>query len=222
MAAASYGSSTGGIAPDFHLLAEALPQIVWVHRRDGTLEFVNQRGLTYAGLTRQRIGSFTLAARLLHPGDRRLAQRIWRDAQSRGAGYSLEARLRRSDGIYHWHRIQAHPMHDEHGALARWMGMATDVHDVKESDERSAFLLSLSTELASIEDPHELVCTAMARLRERLRASRATLAELDHEEGEAILLTQSDADPARIDVSARPLASFSLLALRALGAAALQ
>ena len=139
---------------------------------------------------------------------------IWRDARSREAGYNLEARLRRSDGIHHWHRVQAHPIRDERGSLVRWMGMATDVHDVKASDERSAFLLALSTELASIADPHDLVCTVIGRLRERLGASRATLAELDHSEGEAILLTQREDDPARIEVSTLPLASFALFTLQ--------
>ena len=202
------------VASDFHLLAESLPQIVWLQDREGAIEFVNRRGISYAGLSPASLASRTLIARALHPADRRRVRDIWRDARSREAGYSLEARLRRRDGVYHWHRIQAHPMRDERGMLVRWMGMATDVHDVKESDERSAFLLALSTELASIADPHDLVCTAMARLRERLGASRATLAELDHTEGEAILLTQREDDPARIEVSTLPLASFSLLALQ--------
>ncbi len=203
----------GAITPDFLVLAEALPQIVWVHGRDGKLEFINQRGLAYAGLSAGSVASRTLAARLLHPADRGRARDAWREAQSRGAGYSLEARLRRADGVYHWHRVQAHPMRDGSGPLMRWMGMAADVHDVKEREERSAFLLSLSTELARIADPQELVCTAMARLHERLATSRATLAELDHEEGEAILLTQGDEDPGRIEIATLPLASFDLLAL---------
>ncbi|MGH8260706.1 MAG: PAS domain-containing protein, partial [Steroidobacteraceae bacterium] len=212
MSAEPHGG-TGSIAPDFHLLAEALPQIVWVQRRDGTLEFVNRRGMSYAGLALGSFASSMLAARLLHPADRRRARMVWRDAQRRGAEYSLEARLRRHDGVFHWHRIQAHPMRDERGGFTRWMGMATDVHDVKESNERSAFLLALSTELACSGDPQDLVCTAMARLRERLDASRATLAELDHEAGEAILLTQSEADPARVEIATLPLAS-SLLAMQ--------
>ncbi|MGH8217509.1 MAG: ATP-binding protein [Steroidobacteraceae bacterium] len=202
------------IASDFHLLAESLPHIVWLQGRGGSIEFVNRRGISYAGLATVSLASRSLVARLLHPADRRRVRQSWRDGRSREAGNSLEARLRRSDGVYRWHRIQAHPLRDERGVLVRWLGMATDVHDVRMSDERSAFLLALSTELASIADPHDLVCLAMARLRERLGASRATLAELDHAEGEAILLTQRADDPARIEVSSLPLESFSLLALQ--------
>jgi PAS domain S-box-containing protein len=200
------------IAPDFYLLAENLPQIVWVHRGDGTLEFANQRGLTYAGITAQELASRLRMARLLHAHDRRRVRDEWRAAQARGIGFSLEARLRRSDGIYHWHLIQVHPMHDERGAVTKWLGTGTDVHAVRESEERSAFLLALSTELARIGEPHELLCTALGRLRERLRAKQVSLAELDHQAREAILLTQVEEDGSRIDISTVPIESLGVLA----------
>ncbi len=203
-----------GIAPDFHLLAETLEQIVWVHGSDGALEFANRRGLAYAGLEPRDLASATLGARLLHPLDRRRVRDTWRTAHAQRTGFSLEARLRRHDGIYHWHLIQAHPMRDASGTVSKWMGTATDVNAAKESNERSAFLLGLSTELARIADPQDLVCIAMLRLRERLHAARATLAELDHEEHAALLLTQSEKDASRIEISSLPLESFGLLALQ--------
>jgi PAS domain S-box-containing protein len=200
------------IAPDFHLLAESLPQIVWVHRNDGTLEFANQRGLAYSGLSAADLASPPLVWKVLHRQDRRHARNKWRSAQAQSSGYSLEARLRRSDGVYHWHLLQVHPMRDGNGTVVKWLGTATDVHAVKENEERSAFLLALSTELARIAEPHELLCTAMVRLRERLRATQATLAELDHEEHEAILLTEVEEDGSRIEISALPIESLGLLA----------
>jgi PAS domain S-box-containing protein len=200
------------IAPDFHLLAESLPQIVWVHRSDATLEFANHRGLTYAGLAAVDLASRPRVARLCHPHDRRRLGEEWRAAQARGIGFSLEARLRRADAVYHWHLIQVHPMRDAHGAVTKWMGTATDVHWVRESEERSAFLLALSTELARIGDPHELLCTAMGRLRERLKTTQVTLAELDHEAREAILLTQMERDGSRIEISTVPIESLGVLA----------
>ncbi len=213
MAAAINGRATAR-TPAFHLLAETLPQIVWVHGRDGKLEFINQRGLGYAGLGPRDLVSGAAGRRLVHPRDRRRVRTLWREAQARESGFSVEARLRRHDGVYHWHLIQAHPMRDEHGTVTRWLGTATDVHAVKESHERSAFLLSLSSELARIDEPQDLVCTAMVRLRERLGGARAILAELDREAQEAILLTQSEGDDSRIDISTVPLESYGLLALQ--------
>ncbi|HTW37859.1 MAG TPA: ATP-binding protein [Steroidobacteraceae bacterium] len=201
------------IAPDFHVLAESLPQIVWVHRSDGTLEFANQRALAYTGLSESDLDSPVPVTRLLHRQDRRRARHRWRTAQKETAGYALEARLRRGDGVYHWHLLRIHPMRDVQGAVARWLGTATDVHAAKEREDRSALLLALSTELARIADPHELLCTGMMRLRERLWANQTTLAELDHEERQAILLTQVGGDGSRIEISAVPIETLGLLAL---------
>lgn len=71
-----------------------------------------------------------------------------------------------------------------------------------------SFLLALSAELARISSPQEVICTAMARLRERLGAARVTLAELDEAQGEAIILRESGGEPARIEVTSVPLQSF--------------
>jgi PAS domain S-box-containing protein len=208
----SASSSPPASAPDFQFLAESLPQIVWVGRADGVLEFVNSGGLAYAGIEPEQLAGGAPGAEMIHPLDRAQAQDVWDQAVATARGFSLEARLRRYDGAYRWHLVQAHPIRDALGKVTKWMGTATDVHDVRERSERNAFLLSLSTELSRIADPHDLLCTAMMRLGERLHATRATLAELDHEEDEAILLTQCAGDEARIEITRLPLSAFGPLA----------
>src|SRR5262245_2635121 len=59
-----------------------------------------------------------------------------------------------------------------------------DVRQIVAANERMAFLLAVSTELARITSPQEVVCTAMGRLRERLGVARVTLAELDDQRNE--------------------------------------
>jgi len=71
-----------------------------------------------------------------------------------------------------------------------------------------SFLLAVAGELARIRSPQEVVCTAMARLRERLGAARVSVAELDEARGEALLLRESDGVGERIDISSVPLESF--------------
>jgi PAS domain S-box-containing protein len=71
-----------------------------------------------------------------------------------------------------------------------------------------SFLLAVAGELARIRSPQEVVCTAMARLRERLGAARVSVAELDESRGEALLLRESDGAGERIDVSSVPLEAF--------------
>src|SRR5262249_23601535 len=52
--------------------------------------------------------------------------------------------------------------------IVTWAGTPPEVQQIVEANDRMSFLLALSTELARIRSPQELVCTAMARLRERL------------------------------------------------------
>ena len=61
-----------------------------------------------------------------------------------------------------------------------------------------SFLLAIAGELARIRSPQEVICTAMARLRERLGAARVTIAEFDEARNEAILLRESDGIDERI------------------------
>jgi two-component system CheB/CheR fusion protein len=71
-----------------------------------------------------------------------------------------------------------------------------------------SFLLAVSGELARIHSPQEVVCTAMARLRERLGAARVSVAEIDEARGEAVLLRESNGVGERIDVESVPLQAF--------------
>ena len=71
-----------------------------------------------------------------------------------------------------------------------------------------SFLLSVSAELARIRSPQEVICTAMARLRERLGAARVTIAEFDETRNEAILLRESNGKGERIEVVNVPLDSY--------------
>ncbi len=71
-----------------------------------------------------------------------------------------------------------------------------------------SFLLSVAGELARIRSPQEVVCTAMARLRERLGAARVSVAELDEARNEALVLRESNGVGEHIDVASVPLESF--------------
>ena len=74
--------------------------------------------------------------------------------------------------------------------IVTWTGTPKDVEQILEANDRMSFLLALSTELARVRSPQELVCTALARLRERLGAARVTLAEFDELNRQAILLRE--------------------------------
>lgn len=207
--------AAAGSDTDFRLLAESLPQIVWVRSDEGALYFINRRGLEYSGLSFAQMALQRSPVEAVHPEDQRHFEVVWREAQQEGQSLGTEARLRRHDGVYRWHLIRAHPVRDSRGKVIKWMGTSTDIHDAKEGNERNLFLLDLATELSNLRHPQDLVCSAMLRLRDRLNASKVTLAEIDSASDEAIVLTQSDGGEARLEVTTVPVDSLRHLAVEA-------
>jgi PAS domain S-box-containing protein len=113
------------------LLAETLPQLVWVAEGDGRIVWFNQRWRTYTG---QPPGAEAWEP-ALHPEDRDSVAALWRSAVARQADFELEHRLRRADGEFRWFLRRAFPLRDEAARAIRWFGTCTDIHDLKLSQE---------------------------------------------------------------------------------------
>lgn len=123
-------------------LADAVPQPVWMLDAVGRAVHVNRRWLECFGPLPNEQDDVWL--QLLHPDDveRVLSKR--EAASVRGEPYQFEARLRRLDGAYRWCQVNAAPTHDVSGAVSRWYGVSTDVHEVRENDARLRLALEAS------------------------------------------------------------------------------
>ena len=198
-------------ASDFHRLAEHLPHMVWLCRPDGSLEYMNSYGLRYFGAGAPAAIDLFPCGSVIHPDDRDGSRVAWERAFGTIEALTVELRLQRSDGAFRWHVIRAEPVSDDTGRLVRWMGTSTNVRSGEEGNELSAFLLELSTDFARIDDPHELVSTAMVRLRQQLGAAQVTLTEFDQERGQAVMLCQDRAESPNLQVVSLPLGPFESL-----------
>jgi PAS domain S-box-containing protein len=112
-------------------LADAMPQLVWIGRSDGSLEYVNQRLCEYVGLSETAARDPEAWRQIIHAEDWDQATAIWARAIAAGEAYTLEQRLRRHDGIYHWFLVRAQPERDPTGHIVRWYGTSTDIDDAK-------------------------------------------------------------------------------------------
>ncbi|WP_437730869.1 PAS domain S-box protein [Sorangium sp. So ce1335] len=117
-----------GMDPQFRLLAESIPQLVWAACCDGSLEYVNRRFREYTGLSAEQARRLGLAG-VLHPEDAARYAAAWRAAVAGGAALELEVRLRRHDGVYGWFLGRAEPSEDAGGRGERWIGTATDIDE---------------------------------------------------------------------------------------------
>jgi phosphoserine phosphatase RsbU/P len=117
----------------WHQLAQALPQLVWVTRPDGTPEYLNQRWYEYTGATPGEIDAETWK-RFFHPDDVPEANRRWCHSLATGELYEVEYRCRRHDGAWRWFLGRSQPVRDSAGRLVRWLGTCTDIHAQKEAE----------------------------------------------------------------------------------------
>jgi PAS domain S-box-containing protein len=117
----------------FHTLAEAMPQIVWMSRPDGGNIYLSQKWAVYTGLTPEE-GAGDGWAKPFHPDDQQPAFDAWQEARDTRAPLSIEIRLRRADGVYRWWLLQGVPELDAAGNVIKWFGTGTDIHDLKTAE----------------------------------------------------------------------------------------
>jgi PAS domain S-box-containing protein len=116
---------------EFRLLAEAMPQIVWITRADGACMYLNQRWMDYTGLTlEESLGDRWTTP--FHPDDEPIAWEAWEHATATLGTYSVECRLRRGDGTYGWWLIRGVPIQDAGGTIIKWFGTCTDIDAMKQ------------------------------------------------------------------------------------------
>lgn len=115
----------------FRVVADAMPQLVWSARRDGSYDYYNQRCVEFAGgPPDEKGGSWK---KLIHPDDRQRVKEIWERALKNGGRYETELRFRGADGEYHWFLARAVPVRDAEGKIERWFGSSTDISDIVEA-----------------------------------------------------------------------------------------
>ncbi len=111
---------------NFRLLAEALPNQVWVSAPDHRILWVNEQAYAYMGVAPGELQREDWT-RLVHPDDQAASMAAWTHALATGTVYETEYRLLRHDGTYRWHIARALPSRSPDGTVVRWIGANTDI-----------------------------------------------------------------------------------------------
>ena len=118
----------------FRVLAESLPQIIWMSNNQGENIYCNRRFRSIWVWMKQRRwdwgGSDLFIQTIL---GRREA--IWKRCFETAEPYVDEFRLRRKDGMYRHFLARAVAIKNDAGEIERWIGSATDIHDQKLAEE---------------------------------------------------------------------------------------
>jgi PAS domain S-box-containing protein len=100
------------------------------------VDFASQPWCEYTGLGQDEL----LGAgwqRAVHPEDLPDLLKRWQSILSAGEVSSMEARLRRFDGTYHWFTFRVRPLVDGPGKIVKWLGLNVDIEDRERSDSES-------------------------------------------------------------------------------------
>ena len=72
----------------------------------------------------------------VHPEDREMAAKSFREGVRSGQGFAIETRsLRAQDGTYRWHLQQAVVLRDAEGKVLKFVGTTTDIDDQKRVED---------------------------------------------------------------------------------------
>ena len=127
----------------FRVLAESLPEFVWIRDSEGRYVYCNQRLLDYVGHPPEWLANQAFDA--VHPDDVSSTIEKWNRSSETGETYLNAYRLRRHDGVYRYFLARAVPMRDDAGQVQQWLGSTTDIHDQKLAEEALRRTEKLST-----------------------------------------------------------------------------
>jgi PAS domain S-box-containing protein len=118
----------------FRTIADAMPQMVWSTLPDGYHDYYNQQWYDFTGVPQGSTDGEAWNG-MFHPEDQPHAWEVWRHSLATGETYEIEYRLRHHSGAYRWVLGRALPVRNEAGAIVRWMGTCTDIHEQKRAQE---------------------------------------------------------------------------------------
>jgi PAS domain S-box-containing protein len=138
----------------FRTIADAMPQMVWSTLPDGYHDYYNEQWYSYTGVPRHSTHGDGWNG-IFHPDDSERSWAAWRASLATGKTYEIQYRLRHHSGVYRWVLGRALPVRNDAGAIIRWMGTCTDIHDQKLAEDelrqaslrKDEFLAMLAHEL---------------------------------------------------------------------------
>jgi PAS domain S-box-containing protein len=114
----------------FRVMADTTPSLIWMCDAQGKITYLNESRLAFTGLHPDAAHS-DMWTGCIHPDDLKNLLDTVSQALKTRQRFSLEYRLRRSDGVYRWMLDVAAPRVNGDGSFAGLIGSGTDTTDQK-------------------------------------------------------------------------------------------
>jgi PAS domain S-box-containing protein len=154
-------------------MADYVPQLLFTADAAGRLDFVNRRCCEYSGFPIGRLIEVTGASlrQFIHVEDFSRAVSQVQISIATGERLEIELRLRKADGEFRWFLIRAVPSLDDLGNVCAWFGSATDIDDLKHTEDVVRSLETLNTAKEAVEDLGLELLDPLASLEELLESA---------------------------------------------------
>jgi len=145
----------------FRLMANVLPQIMWITDAEGRREFFNRQWTDYTGNTDAPETADGVAESYVHPDDQAITMARFEEARRVGKTFEVEHRIRSAAGEYRWFLVRGEPYRDPRtGEILQWFGTSVDIHDrrlmeaaLRESEEDYRHAAELNPQVAWTAQP---------------------------------------------------------------------
>lgn len=111
-------------------LAEGIPVIVLRTEPSGWIDWYNHCWYDFTGQTHEEASGWGWQT-AHHPQDFLRVMEEWPKALATGQPIEIEFRLRRYDGVYHWHLARVVPVRNDRGEILSWYGSVVDIEAQK-------------------------------------------------------------------------------------------
>jgi PAS domain S-box-containing protein len=118
----------------FRTLANAIPQLAWMARADGSIFWYNQRWYDYTGTTPEQMEGWGWQS-VHDPDVLPMVLSKWRDTIALVQPFEMEFPLRGADGTFRNFLTRVQPINDSEGRLVQWFGTNTDVDQLKRIEQ---------------------------------------------------------------------------------------
>jgi PAS domain S-box-containing protein len=119
----------------FHMMADTAPVMVWMAGPDTKRTFVNKRWLEFTGRAfEQELGDVWVSG--VHSNDLQRCMETITTSFKTEQPFTMEYRLRRSDGEYRWVIDTGVPLFDHDGRLSGYIGTCIDVTERKDMEDQ--------------------------------------------------------------------------------------